>query len=152
MAVNDSMKEPLLKGFPPAEEGIEGSIGPCSKTASNITPYSSAGWISRMCFFWLNPLLQLGNSRTLDISDIPSLAAGDQAETLYSRFSEGWEAQKLQGSSRNQSVARALARCFWKLAVLSGFYALLRALAMAAGPVLLRYFIDYMAGISLFRW
>eukprot|EP00249_Psilotum_nudum_P024218 c29124_g1_i2 orf=485-2413(+) len=150
MAVTGKMQEPLLKDSLSVEE-VTGSIGPCSKPASEVTPYSSAGWISRMCFFWLNPLLRLGNSRTLDISDIPCLASEEQAETLFSRFSEAWEAQKLLVSSRHQSIARALTSCVWKLAVLSGFYALLRALAMAAGPVLLRYFIDYMSGNSIFQ-
>ncbi|KAK7380438.1 hypothetical protein VNO78_32949 [Psophocarpus tetragonolobus] len=46
-----------------------------------VTPFAKAGFLSRMSFWWLNPMMKRGQDKTLEDEDIPKLRELDQAET-----------------------------------------------------------------------
>uniref|UniRef100_A0A0D9WR94 Uncharacterized protein n=1 Tax=Leersia perrieri TaxID=77586 RepID=A0A0D9WR94_9ORYZ len=56
-----------------------------NKEAAGARPYSElydAGVLSRLTFSWLNPLLRLGRSKSLDLADIPLIASEDGSAPL----------------------------------------------------------------------
>ncbi|XAR70218.1 Xenobiotic-transporting ATPase [Bertholletia excelsa] len=116
----------------------------------NITPFSKAGILSKFSFSWLNPLLEKGKEKILDEEDIPKLRHLDQAETCYFSFIELLSKQKEKGAA-DRSVLSTIFLWKWKAILVSGFFALIKVLALAAGPVLLRAFIRVAEGRQIFK-
>ncbi|KAH7839822.1 hypothetical protein Vadar_009200 [Vaccinium darrowii] len=106
----------------------------------NITPYAKAGFLSKMSFWWLNPLLKKGKAKVLEDKDIPKLSHADQAETCYFVFMEKLSKQKEKGTL-NPSVLKTLFLWQWKAILVSGFFALIKVLTLATGPLFLTAFI-----------
>ncbi|KAJ4953924.1 hypothetical protein NE237_030756 [Protea cynaroides] len=61
---------------------------------SNVTPFADAGFMSKMSFWWLNPLMRKGREKTLEEEDKPRLSELDTAETCYTLFMEQLNKQK----------------------------------------------------------
>lgn len=109
-------------------------------TRSNI---GRAGFFSRLTFSWLNPLFRLGNSRTLQLDDIPDLDAEDKAFHAYQAFSKEWDHFRSSKERKQNLVLFALARCYKKEMILVGFYALLKSISIAVSPLILQAFVWY---------
>ncbi len=59
------------------------------KDPDSDAPLDKAGFFSLATFWWVvNPTLRIGQTRTLQIEDLPKLAAADQPEKLNARFSK----------------------------------------------------------------
>uniref|UniRef100_A0A0D3GHW3 Uncharacterized protein n=1 Tax=Oryza barthii TaxID=65489 RepID=A0A0D3GHW3_9ORYZ len=103
-----------------------------------------AGVLSRLSFSWLNPLLRLGRSKALDLADVPLIASEDGAARASERFAEAWS---LHGHGKDGGgggrLVGVLLRCFLGEIVLTGFYALVKTLAIAVSPLLLFAFVRY---------
>ncbi|KAF7153213.1 hypothetical protein RHSIM_Rhsim01G0095900 [Rhododendron simsii] len=106
----------------------------------NIMPFSNAGFFCRMWFWWLNPLLKLGKEKVLVDKDIPKLTQVDRAETCYFVLKEKLSKEKERGTL-NHSVLKTVFLWQWKAILVSGFFALIKALTLATGPLSLRAFI-----------
>lgn len=52
---------------------------------------SLGGTFNRTLFFWLNPLLLMGNRQLLTLSDLPPLDVKLEAEKLQADFQEAWD-------------------------------------------------------------
>ncbi|KAL5718846.1 hypothetical protein ACHQM5_011708 [Ranunculus cassubicifolius] len=116
-----------------------------------VTPLSQAGFVSKMFFWWLNPLMKKGKEKILDDGDIPQLRQIDRAESCYSTFLEQLNRQKQINPAASPSLLRVIIFCQWKEILLSGFFALIKILTLSATPLLLNAFIEISDGKEAFK-
>ncbi|KAK7828275.1 abc transporter c family member 10 [Quercus suber] len=112
-----------------------------SDSVGLVTPFAKAGFLSRMSFWWLNPLMKGGRKKTLEDEDIPKLREAERAEICYFLFLEQLNKQKQKDPSSKTSILKAIALCHWKEILFSGCLALLYVLTLSTGPLLLNAFI-----------
>lgn len=134
----EDLSEPLLKETA-AEE-------------TKVNPLSKAGIFNRLTFRWLDPLLRLGYSKTLELKDIPHLPSEDEAFTAQRAFEEAWELQKNKNPLRKQTILKALSKCYWKDMVVTGVFAFLRSAATISGPLFLRSFVQFAGRKESFKY
>ncbi|KAK4803068.1 hypothetical protein SAY86_001271 [Trapa natans] len=140
---NGALYEPL-QGKEPAEV-VEEKDGA-------ITPFAYAGLLSKMTFWWLNPLMKKGKQTILQQDDIPLLRNRERAETCYASFTERINKNKDEGSSDASSILWAILYVERKGIVASGVFALLKVLALATGPLFLSAFIKLVEGEETFQY
>lgn len=140
-AADGSLYEPFKGESSPSEENSDESV----------TPFTNAGFFSRMSFWWLNPLMKKGYQRPLEEKDIPQLGKVDRAETCYLLFLEQLNRQKERQQTSSPSILWAIVSCFQKEILVSGFFALLKILTLSAGPLLLNAFIKVSLGNEVFK-
>lgn len=116
-----------------------------------VTPFSKAGFFSRIWFCWLNPLMKRVKEKTLEDEDIPKLREEERAENCYLQFLVQLNKQKRAEPTSKPSILKALILCHWKEIFLSGCFALVKILALSAGPVFLNYFILVAEGKGSFK-
>ncbi|OVA05092.1 ABC transporter [Macleaya cordata] len=106
----------VLKGYKKAE--IDQTINSSLYTALNykdtgnreidsdeyVTPFSKAGFLSRMSFWWINPLMKMGKVKILQDDDIPWVRKVDRAESCYLLFMEKLDKQKQTRQSSPASI------------------------------------------------
>nr|POE64122.1 abc transporter c family member 10 [Quercus suber] len=112
-----------------------------SDSVGLVTPFAKAGFLSRMSFWWLNPLMKGGRKKTLEDEDIPKLREAERAEICYFLFLEQLNKQKQKDPSSKTSILKAIVLCHWKEILFSGCLALLYVLTLSTGPLLLNAFI-----------
>ncbi|OVA01894.1 ABC transporter [Macleaya cordata] len=115
------------------------------------TPFTKAGLLSRMSFWWLNPLMKKGKDKTLDDVDVPRLRKVDRVETCYLLFIKQVEKQKQTKPSTPPSILCAIVHCYWKEILITGFFALLKVLTLSAAPLFLSAFIEVAEGKEAFK-
>lgn len=118
----------------------------------NVTPYAKASLLSRMTFWWLNPLVIKGKKKVLDDDDVPKLPSADCAEACYFRFVEEQNNWKQKSSCQQPSILRTLVSCHLKSIFLSGFFALIKAITISVGPLFLTAFIYVAEGKTVFKY
>ncbi|OAY83979.1 ABC transporter C family member 8 [Ananas comosus] len=89
------------------------------------------------------PLLKLGYSKPLDLDDIPTLDSEDGAFDASQKFLQVWTIQKQEKSRSRNSIFLVLGKCYSKDILLTGFYALVKTISIAAAPILLYFFVWY---------
>ncbi|XP_042505971.1 ABC transporter C family member 10-like [Macadamia integrifolia] len=119
---------------------------------SNVTPFADAGYISKILFWWLNPLVRKGGEKTLEEEDIPHLREVDRAETCYSLFVEQLNKHKQSNLSTPPSILWTIVTCHRKEILISGFFALLKIITLSAGPLLLNAFIQVAEGKKVYKY
>ncbi|XP_074291620.1 ABC transporter C family member 10-like [Silene latifolia] len=120
---------------------------------AQVTPFAGAGFFSMMSFWWLNSMMTLGKKKTLEVEDIPELRDVDRAESCYLQFLDKISKQKEDDqSSSESSILWAIVACNLSDILLSGFFALLKILAISAGPLFLNAFIEVAEGKEAFRY
>ncbi|XP_043715641.1 ABC transporter C family member 10-like [Telopea speciosissima] len=119
---------------------------------SIVTPCAEAGIISKMLFWWLNPLVRKGKEKTLEEEDIPRLRELDRAETCYTLFMEQLNRHRQSNLSTPPSILWTIVFCHWKEILISGFFALLKIITLSAGPLLLNAFIQVAEGKEVFKY
>lgn len=117
-----------------------------------VTRFAKAGFFSRMSFWWLNALMKRGKEKTLNDKDVPKLREEDRAESCYSLFLDRLSKQKQKDPSSQPSVLRTLILCHRREILISGFFALLKVLALSSGPLLLNSFILVAEGYESFKY
>ncbi|KAL5195277.1 ABC transporter C family member 10 [Glycine soja] len=117
-----------------------------------VTPFAKTGFFGRMTFWWLNPLMKMGKEKTLQDEDIPRLREEDRAESCYLLFLDQLNRQKQKDQSSQPSVLRTIILCHWKEILISGFFALLKVVALSSGPLLLNSFILVAEGNESFKY
>ncbi|KAK9145296.1 hypothetical protein Sjap_005199 [Stephania japonica] len=111
-----------------------------------VTPFDKAGCLSKISFWWLNPLMRKGSKKILESEDLPQLRDKDRAETCYRKFMEEFNKQKDSNQSSSPSILWTVFLCHWKELLVSGFFALLKILNLSAGPLILKAFIEFSEG------
>ncbi|KAI8029327.1 ABC transporter C family member 10 [Camellia lanceoleosa] len=132
---------------------LNGEANGSTKTEPvTINPFSKAGFLSIMSFWWLNPLMKRGKEKTLNNEDIPKLREEDRAEACYLLFMEQLNKQKQIDPSSQPSILRTIVICHWTEILVSGFFALLKIITISAGPLLLNAFIEVAEGNESFKY
>ncbi|XP_061342018.1 ABC transporter C family member 10-like [Gastrolobium bilobum] len=119
---------------------------------SHVTLFAKAGFFSRMSFWWLNPLMKRGKQKTLQDKDIPMLREEDRAESCYLLFLDHLNMQKQKNPTSQPSLLRTIILCHWREILISGFFALIKVLALSSGPLLLNSFILVAEGHESFKY
>ncbi|KAJ4954025.1 hypothetical protein NE237_030857 [Protea cynaroides] len=119
---------------------------------NNVTPFVDAGFMSKMSFWWLTPLMTKGREKTLEEEDIPCLSELDTAETCYTLFMEQLNKQKQSNLSTPPSILWTIVSRHWKGILISGFFASLKIITISAGPLLLNAFIQVAEGKEVFKY
>ncbi|RDX92677.1 ABC transporter C family member 10, partial [Mucuna pruriens] len=117
-----------------------------------VTPFANAGFCSRMLFSWLNPHMRKGKEKTLEDEDIPKLRELDRAESCYLSFEEQLMKQIEKDPSSHVSILRILILCHQKEILVSGFFALIKVLALSSGPLFLNAFMLVAEGNEGFKY
>ncbi|MBA0678225.1 hypothetical protein Goari_019584 [Gossypium aridum] len=118
----------------------------------DITPLANAGVLSKMFFWWLNPLLQKGKEKILENNDIPTLQQACQAQACYLKYTDRLSEQKRRNSSGSISMLSIIAYSHWKAMLTSGVFALIKVLTLSTGPLFLRAFIAVVQGNETFKY
>ncbi|KAL9237370.1 hypothetical protein vseg_011927 [Gypsophila vaccaria] len=116
-----------------------------------LTSFSKVGLFSTMSFWWLNPLMKLGKTKTLSNEDIPKLHDSDGAESSYLLFIDELIKQKKQETSVQSSLLWTLFACHRRQLMISGIFALISIITLSAGPLLLNSFIRVSVGNDSFK-
>ncbi|XP_032235247.2 ATP-binding cassette sub-family C member 4 isoform X2 [Nematostella vectensis] len=90
-------------------------LGPVNEKAWKYSlfmrnPKERAGVLSRLTFCWINSILQIGNKRVLDTSDLYPLLDEDKSRDLTDKLEQSW-ADEIRGSrlkGRTPHLTRAL--------------------------------------------
>ncbi|KAK1268576.1 ABC transporter C family member 10 [Acorus gramineus] len=117
-----------------------------------VTPLATAGFLSRMYFWWLNPLMVKGRKKPLGDKDIPQLRFEDRAESCYSVFMEQLNHGMQADQSSSPSILWTIVACHKRDILVSGFFALLKIVTLSAGPLLLKAFIRVAEGEESFKY
>ncbi|GFZ01477.1 multidrug resistance-associated protein 14 [Actinidia rufa] len=140
---SDALYAPLLDEEADTDSEVD--------TDDSVTPFVKAGFFSRMSFWWLNPLLKKGKGKILEDKDVPKLRKVDRAEACYSVFMEELSKRKEKGTPNPPILSTIF---FWQRRgiLMSGFFALVKVLAVATGPLLLKAFIRVAQGKETFKY
>ncbi|KAM7529157.1 hypothetical protein LguiB_032567 [Lonicera macranthoides] len=120
---------------------------------SFVTPLARAGVLSKISFWWLNPLMTRGMKNTVEDKDIPKLREENRARACYKLFMDRHEqiVNRSSSSSRRPSILRTLILCHWKDIFITGFFALLKIINLSAGPLFLEAFVKVAEGKWSFK-
>ncbi|MED6144924.1 Multidrug resistance-associated protein 7 [Stylosanthes scabra] len=140
MELDESLYTPL--------NGESNKIG----SINNDTLFGRAGFFSTMSFWWMNPLMKRGKEKTLLEEDIPKLREQDQAESCYLQFLDNLNKKKQNDPSSQSSILWTIVLCHRREILISGFFALLKVLAISVGPLLLNNFILVAEGNGSFKY
>lgn len=133
-------------------QGERAGAGSKISEDEDVTPFSRAGILSRLSFWWLNPILKKGKVKVFEDRDLPKLQHKDRVETCYSLFMEHLTAETQKGTSGSPPVLSTIFIWQRKAILLSGLFALTKVLALAAGPLLLKAFIQVAQGKEAFKY
>ncbi|KAF7153429.1 hypothetical protein RHSIM_Rhsim01G0093100 [Rhododendron simsii] len=95
--------------------------------------------------------LDKGKEKVLVDKDIPKLRQVDRMETCYFVLKEKLSKEKEKGTL-NHSVLKTVFLWQLKAILISGFFALIKALTLATGPLFLRAFILVAEGKETFKY
>ncbi|XP_048548789.1 ABC transporter C family member 10-like [Triticum urartu] len=119
---------------------------------SQVTPFAKAGFFSKMSFWWLNPLIKVGYKKPLEDKDMPLLGGTDRARNQYLMFMEELNGKKPSPSHATPSFLWTIVSCHKRAILVSGFFALLKVLAVSTGPIILKAFINVSRGKGSFKY
>ncbi|XP_021764951.1 ABC transporter C family member 10-like [Chenopodium quinoa] len=105
-----------------------------------------------MLFCWLNPLMKSGTKKTMEEEDMPKLRDIDKARYCYSQFVDQLIKKKESDLLSESSILWTIVECHWKEILVTGVFALLKILAMSAGPLLMNSFIEIGEGKEAFKY
>ncbi|XP_069884465.1 ATP-binding cassette sub-family C member 3 [Dipodomys merriami] len=143
----------------------------------NPCPEASAGFLSRLFFWWFTKLAILGYRQPLEEQDLWSLNSDDSSQIVVQRLLEAWQKQKKQvtgpkasatfgkkgpledeallGSppkSREPSFLRALLTAFTSSLIISGCFKLIQDLLNFVNPQLLSILIRFISNTEAPTW
>jgi hypothetical protein len=98
-------------------------------------PMQGAGPLNRLMFNWCWPLVKLGSSRPLELTDVWAALAPDAVALNYSRFQEFWDPTK-------PWLTSTLLAMYWRPFVVCGLMQLASAVLDVVGPVMLSMFVE----------
>nr|QGP74113.1 ABCC transporter [Sedum alfredii] len=150
-AFKQNERDDRSKLYTPLHNEVGGETDDESNETNIISPFSKAGMLSKLSFWWMNSIIKQGREKTLQDSDIPPLRDEDSAEACYVEFVEELNNQKRKNPDSNPSVLWAIISCHWKEIIVSGVFACIKVLTISAGPLLLNAFIEVAEGRQRFE-
>nr|XP_057907957.1 multidrug resistance-associated protein 4 isoform X1 [Doryrhamphus excisus] len=112
-------------------------------------PAASANILSKIFFWWLNPLFRIGYKRRLEEDDMYPVLVEDSSETLGQELQRYWdhEVQEATKQLRKPQLSQVIIRCYWKPYAVLGIFTLIEEVIKVIQPVILgkmiHYFEDY---------
>ncbi|XP_054637117.1 multidrug resistance-associated protein 4 isoform X3 [Dunckerocampus dactyliophorus] len=112
-------------------------------------PAASANLLSKIFFWWLNPLFRIGYKRRLEEDDMYPVLVEDSSERLGQQLQRYWddEVQVATKELRTPQLAKVIIRCYWRPYAVLGIFTLIEEVIKVIQPVILgnmiRYFEDY---------
>ncbi|XP_029941779.1 ATP-binding cassette sub-family C member 4 [Salarias fasciatus] len=108
-------------------------------------PSANANIISRVLFWWLNPLFKTGYKRRLEEDDMYNVLPEDRSEKLGQELQRFWDMEVVKSSKemKKPRLSRALLRCYWKPYAVLGFWTLLEEAIKVVQPVFMGKMINY---------
>ncbi|KAG7227636.1 hypothetical protein INR49_005451 [Caranx melampygus] len=140
-----------LNRYPPATQPAEkvfrlllGGMEPLRKEAKD-NPSASANLLSKIFFWWLNPLFSIGYKRKLEEDDMYKVLPEDASDRLGEELQWYWdqEVQQAAKETRPPNLAKVLIQCYWKSYSLIGIYIFIEEVIKIIQPFLLGKLIEY---------
>ncbi|XP_075417735.1 ATP-binding cassette sub-family C member 3 isoform X1 [Tenrec ecaudatus] len=140
---------------------------------ANPSPETSAGFLSRLTFWWFTKMAILGYRRPLEYGDLWSLNENDRTHVVVTRLLEKWEQQQAarystafkkvsggeeevlvggQARPREPSFLKALVATFGPRYVISSGFKLIQDLLSFVNPQLLSILIQFISNPSAPNW
>ena len=104
------------------------------------SPEEKANIFSRLCYYWINPLLKAGNERVLEDEDLFDLAHKDTSKFNGDKFHKMWQEETLRPKP---SMVRALFRSFGTPFLVAGILKIFNDILTFAGPICLNRIVYY---------
>ncbi|KAK4709004.1 hypothetical protein R3W88_029929 [Solanum pinnatisectum] len=143
----------LCTGFSKESEYDETFYKPLQEFEDGIiTPFANAGFLGKLSFRWLNPLMKKGKSKILEDEDVPHLRSADGAGTCFDLFNEKMDMLKRKDPLGKPSILMAILLCHKKSILISGVFALIKVLTLTTGPLFLHTFIEVAEGRESFKY
>ncbi|XP_071552963.1 ATP-binding cassette sub-family C member 4-like isoform X4 [Panulirus ornatus] len=112
-------------------------------------PRDTAGCLSKMIFWWILPLMRLGNKRSLEVSDLYHVQEQDASQGLGNKLQKNWdeEVEWSRAKGKKASYVKALIRCFgWEYACVGTLAAFEECVLRIGQPLCLGNLIRYFSG------
>ncbi|XP_043846485.1 ATP-binding cassette sub-family C member 4 [Dromiciops gliroides] len=108
-------------------------------------PLQSANLCSRLFFWWLNPLFQIGHKRRLEEDDMYTVLPEDRSKALGEELQGYWDKEVLRAEkeARQPSLTKAIIKCFWKSYLILGIFTLIEESTKVVQPIFLGKIIEY---------
>ncbi|XP_078695256.1 ATP-binding cassette sub-family C member 4-like [Branchiostoma floridae x Branchiostoma belcheri] len=109
-------------------------------------PLATAGLVSKIFFWWLNPLFTTGYKRTLQEDDMYNVLYADSSQKQTECLQREWQKEldkEKESPSRPPSLRRALFRVFGVKYLLFGLSLLFWSGVRTIQPIVLGWLIDY---------
>jgi hypothetical protein len=107
----------------------------------NAVYWTSELW-STLTFSWMQKLLQTGNERPLEMSDLYKLSYEDSAEGVYKKFKKGWLVQLAQ--HEEPSLTSAFFHAFGRPFMMAALLKFVHDSLLFVGPQLLNALINFL--------
>ncbi|XP_057844823.2 putative ABC transporter C family member 15 isoform X3 [Cryptomeria japonica] len=141
-SLTQSIEEPLLNDIPENSENLKPNDIPenSENLKPKVTPYATASFLSRMSFFWMKPLLDVGHKKPLDIDDVPQVADVHKADHVYCKFRN-----QLDAKGSGSSIAKILFLIDLKDVLFTGLLLLITSCTSYVGPYFINNFVQCLA-------
>lgn len=92
-------------------EAVARSFARCPRADSDW-PEAHASWVSRLGFWWFNPMIKLGNRTHVQVDDLWAISPPDSSEVNVTRFLPMWEDEVAAAAQagRPASILRPVVR------------------------------------------
>ncbi|KAF3706362.1 Multidrug resistance-associated protein 4 [Channa argus] len=112
---------------------------------AKTNPAATASILSKIFFWWLNPLFRTGYKRRLEEDDMYEVLAEDKSERLGQELQRYWD-QDVQNAAKEMRAPRltkVIIKCYWKPYAVLGFFTLVEEVIKVVQPVVLGKMIQY---------
>ncbi|XP_072478214.1 ATP-binding cassette sub-family C member 4 isoform X3 [Notamacropus eugenii] len=118
---------------------------PVYQVDAKPNPLQNANFCSRLFFWWLNPLFQIGHKRRLEEDDMFSVLPEDRSEILGEELQRYWDKEvlKAEKEARKPSLSKAIIKCYWKSYLILGIFTLIEESTKVVQPLFLGKIIEY---------
>uniref|UniRef100_A0A8D0AYB3 Cystic fibrosis transmembrane conductance regulator n=1 Tax=Sander lucioperca TaxID=283035 RepID=A0A8D0AYB3_SANLU len=108
-------------------------------------PAATASILSKIFFWWLNPLFRIGRKRKLEEDDMYEVLTEDRSEKLGQDLQRCWDHQLQMATKelRTPSLAKGIIKCYWKPYGVLGLFTLVEEVIKVIQPVILGKMIEY---------
>ncbi|XP_054915033.1 multidrug resistance-associated protein 4 isoform X1 [Poeciliopsis prolifica] len=108
-------------------------------------PAATANILSKIFFWWLNPLFRIGYKRRLEEEDMYEVLHEDRSEVLGKELQRYWdqEVQKAAKEMRTPGLTKVIIQCYWKSYGMLGLFTLVEESIRVIQPVFLGEVIQY---------
>ncbi|CAJ1086990.1 multidrug resistance-associated protein 4 [Xyrichtys novacula] len=113
--------------------------------SAKTNPAATASLLSKIFFWWLNPLFTTGSKRRLEEDDMFEVLTEDRSQNLGQHLQRYWDHELQKGAKemRTPSLSTAIIKCYWKSYAVLGFFTLIEEVIKVIQPVVLGKMVQY---------